>query len=171
MSMEKRLLLDGIALRSGDVSPGHVECSAAVIANLANAGLTVWDGATVSAGKAADAILVEPLVKTRVSFVDSLIEDAAESGHGFLASILTLMREGASGFGLRASGKGQRAKGWTPHAPGRRPALHDLSTARAGDLTPVPHVDECTGEIHPIDQAGLQILHLDDARCRVCNAQ
>jgi hypothetical protein len=100
MGVEERLLLDGIALRSGDVSPGHVECSATVVANFAHAGLTIGDGATVSAGKTADAILVEPLVKMGISFADSLIENTAKSGHGILASILTLMR--LRGFELPA---------------------------------------------------------------------
>jgi hypothetical protein len=112
MRVEERLLLDGIALRSGDVSPGHVERSAAVITNLANAGLAVGDGATVSARKTADAILVELLVEKRVSFADSIIENIAKGGHGFLASILTLMREDTSGFRLQAA----RQKGWTLHA-------------------------------------------------------
>jgi hypothetical protein len=85
MSVEERLLLDRVALRSGDVSPGNVERSALIVANLANAGLTVWDGATVSAGKTADAILVEPLVQMGVGFADSLIENCAEGEHGFLA--------------------------------------------------------------------------------------
>jgi hypothetical protein len=112
MSVEERLLLDGIALRSGDVSPGHVECSALVIANLANAGLTVGDRATVSAGKTANAIFVEPLVKERIGFADSLIENAAKGRHrrplihsnavfGLRASILTLPVEDlAAGGGV-----------------------------------------------------------------------
>jgi hypothetical protein len=103
MRVEERLLLDGIALSSGDVAPGHVEGSAAVIADFADAGLTFGDGATVSARKTADAIFVELLVEKRVSFADSIIENTAKGGHGILASILTLMREEASGFGLRAS--------------------------------------------------------------------
>ena len=81
MRVKERLLLDRIALCSGNVSPGYVEGSALVIANFANAGLAVRDRATVSAGNTADAIFVEPLVKERIGFADSLIEDAAKSRH------------------------------------------------------------------------------------------
>jgi len=86
MSVEERLLLDGVALRSGDVSPGNVEFAAAVVTNFANARLTVRNGATMAAGKAADAILVEPLVQMGIGFADSLIENCAEGEHGFLAT-------------------------------------------------------------------------------------
>jgi hypothetical protein len=86
MSVEERLLLDGVALRSGDVPPGDVERSALIVANLADAGLTLGNGATVAAGKTADAILVEPLVQMGIGFADSLIENCAEGEHGFLAT-------------------------------------------------------------------------------------
>jgi len=110
MRVKKRLLLDGIALRSGDVAPRHVECSATVIANLANAGLTVGDGATVSAGKTADAIFIEPLVKERIGFADSLIENTAKGRHG----ILTIYSNADEGRGFGLAGK----RGWTLHAQG-----------------------------------------------------
>jgi hypothetical protein len=119
MRVEERLLLDGIALGSGDVSPGHVEGSAAVIANLANAGLTIGDGATMSAGKTADAILVEPLVKLGIGFADSLIENAAEGGQGVLASILTLMREEASGCRAKGLRRLRRNEEFLIYALGR----------------------------------------------------
>jgi hypothetical protein len=57
IGVEKRLLLDGIALRSGDVSPGNVELAAAVEADFADAGLAFGNGAAVSAGEAAQAIV------------------------------------------------------------------------------------------------------------------
>ena len=89
IGVKKRLLLDGIALRSGGVSPGDVELAAAVVADLADAGLAFGDGAAVAAGEAADAVVVELLVESCVGFADSLVEDGAEGGHGGLLSILT----------------------------------------------------------------------------------
>jgi hypothetical protein len=85
MGVKERLLLDGITLRSGNVSPGDVEFSTAVVANLADAGLTLEDGTAMSAGKAADAIFVEGLVEVRIGFANSIIENGAKGGHGFLA--------------------------------------------------------------------------------------
>ena len=59
--MEERLLLNGIALHTGGVSPGHVEFAAAIKANLAYPGLAIGDWATVSAGKATNTIVTEIL--------------------------------------------------------------------------------------------------------------
>jgi len=42
--MEERLLLDGVALHSGNIAPGNVESAAAIEANLADAGLAVGIG-------------------------------------------------------------------------------------------------------------------------------
>jgi hypothetical protein len=106
MGVEEGLLLDGIALRSSDVSPGHVELAAAVVTDFAHTGLAVGDRTTMSAGEAAHAVLVEPLVKMRIGFADSIIENTAEGGHGFLLSILTPVRDEASAFGLRGKGVG-----------------------------------------------------------------
>jgi hypothetical protein len=61
MCVEERLLLNGIALRTGGVSPGNVEFAAAIEADFANSSLTFGDWATVSAGKAADTIVPEIL--------------------------------------------------------------------------------------------------------------
>ena len=78
MGMEEWLLLDGVALGSGGVSPGDVECAAAVIANFADSRLAFRDGAAVSAGEAADAVVLESFVESGVSFADSLVQNTAE---------------------------------------------------------------------------------------------
>ncbi len=81
MSVEEWLFFDGIALHSGGVSPGDIECAAAVEADFAYAGLAFGNRATVTAGKAADAAVVEFFVERRVRFADSLVQDVAEGGH------------------------------------------------------------------------------------------
>ena len=48
----------GIALGAGDVSPGDQQRAAAVVANFADAGPAFRDGAAVSAGEAAEAVVV-----------------------------------------------------------------------------------------------------------------
>ena len=68
-------------MRAGGVSPGNIEGAAAVVAYLANSGLAVGDGTTVSAGEATDAIILERVVERRVGFADSLIEHGAKGGH------------------------------------------------------------------------------------------
>jgi hypothetical protein len=82
MRVEKRFLLDRIALHSGGVSPRNIECAAAVIADFADSGLAVGDGTAVSTGKTADAIVVEFLVERCVGLADAFVEDGAEGGHG-----------------------------------------------------------------------------------------
>jgi hypothetical protein len=80
--VEERFFLDGIALGSGGVPPGNVEFAAAIEADFANAGLALGDGTTVSAGEAAEAMVVEFLVKRGIGFTDAFVEDGAKSrGH------------------------------------------------------------------------------------------
>jgi hypothetical protein len=81
ISVEKRLLLDGIALGSGHVSPGNVECAAAVVTNFADASLALRDWTTVAAGEAAYPASVELLVKARVGLLNSFVEKTAKGGH------------------------------------------------------------------------------------------
>src|SRR5271165_4002402 len=92
MGVEERLLFDGIALHAGGVSPGNVEGATAVVADFADAGLAFGDGAAVTAGKTADAIVIELFVEGGVGLMDSLIEDVAEGGHGRLLNILAPYR-------------------------------------------------------------------------------
>jgi len=82
IGVEERLLLDGIALHAGRVSPGDVELAAAIEADFADSGLTVGDGTTVAAGEAADAVVAEIFDQARIGFADSLVENVAQGGHG-----------------------------------------------------------------------------------------
>jgi hypothetical protein len=90
MGVEEWLLLDGIALRAADISPGNVELAAAVVADFADARLAFGDGATVSAGEAAEAIVFEFLAESRIGLADADVEDVAEGGHWWLTVILPL---------------------------------------------------------------------------------
>jgi hypothetical protein len=80
-SVEKWFLLDWIALGSGGVSPGDIERSAAIEADFADAGLTIGDGAAMSAGETAHSVVGELLVEGGVCFADLLVENGAEGGH------------------------------------------------------------------------------------------
>lgn len=79
--MKKRLLFDRIALRSRRVSPGRVERSAAVVADLAHSRLPFGNRAAMAASEAADSILIELFVKARIGLADSLVENGTEGGH------------------------------------------------------------------------------------------
>jgi hypothetical protein len=70
--MEERLLLDGVALHSGNIAPGNVESAAAIEANLADAGLAVGNRTAVSAGIATNAIAIQLFPKTGVALADAL---------------------------------------------------------------------------------------------------
>jgi hypothetical protein len=81
--VEEGFLLNRIALRASDVSPGHVERSTAVIADLADTSLSLWNRAAVSAGVAAEPIVFQLVVKARLGFSNLLIEDGAECSHDY----------------------------------------------------------------------------------------
>jgi len=81
MGVKKRLLLNGIALHAGGVSPWNEEGAAAIEADFADSGLAFGDGAAVSAGEAADTIVVEFFVERGVGLADVVVEDLAEGGH------------------------------------------------------------------------------------------
>jgi hypothetical protein len=74
--MEKRLLLDRIALHAADISPRHVKLSALVIADLAHARLTFGNGATMTTREAANAVSLNRLVK--FTFANLLVQDISE---------------------------------------------------------------------------------------------
>ncbi len=82
MRVKEWLLFDRVALSSGGVSPGDVERAAAIVADFADAGLAFGDGAAMSAGEAAHAIVLELLVESGIGFANSLVENGAEGGHG-----------------------------------------------------------------------------------------
>src|SRR5579872_5308229 len=85
ISVEKRLLLDWIALHATDVTPRDIERPTAVIANLAHSGLAVGNRTAVAAGKAAHPVAIELLIQLVVSLADVLVNDVAQRGHeGYL---------------------------------------------------------------------------------------
>ena len=79
ISVEERLLFNGIALHAADVSPGNIKLSSLIEANFADAGLCVGDGTTVSAGETAHAITIKFFVK--LTFANVFVEDLAKGGH------------------------------------------------------------------------------------------
>ena len=81
MRVEERLLFDGIALHPCGISPGNVKRAAAVVAHFADAGLALGNGAAVTAGETANAVVVEFLVESWIGLANSAVEDVAEGGH------------------------------------------------------------------------------------------
>jgi hypothetical protein len=61
------LLLDGIALRAADVTPGHKELTALVVPDLANSHLPIRYSAAMPAGVTAHETAVELFVKLTLS--------------------------------------------------------------------------------------------------------
>ena len=105
MGVEKWFLFDGVALGSGGVSPGDVEGAAAIVADLADAGLAFGDGAAMSASEAAHAIVLDLLVEIGIGFADLLVENGAEGGHWISFVYCSAgVRVPAFGFRLPASG-------------------------------------------------------------------
>jgi hypothetical protein len=72
--MEKRLLLDRIALHTAHVATGNVKLPSAVVANLANSGLTLRNGTTMPAGKAPNPIAIKRFDQFRCSFANVLVQ-------------------------------------------------------------------------------------------------
>ena len=79
MSMEERFFLYRVALDAADIAPGHIQGSAPVVANLANAGLPVWDLATVPTSKAPHPAAVELFVEFALANV--FINDFVQRTH------------------------------------------------------------------------------------------
>src|SRR6266403_3623138 len=69
ISMKERLLLDGIALHSSNVSPGNVELPAAVVADLTDSRLSLGNWATMPASEAADTVPFDFLVQLALANV------------------------------------------------------------------------------------------------------
>jgi hypothetical protein len=63
-------------LDDANITPGHIESSTLIVANLANAGLAVWNLATVSAGKTPHPVPVELFVQLALAniFMNDLVE-------------------------------------------------------------------------------------------------
>ncbi len=101
ISVEKRLLLDGIALGARHVSPGNKQRAAAVVADLADAWLALGDGATMAAGKAAHPAIIELFVEARISLLNAFVEKTAKGGHRTSGIILPRTENLVAGTGLR----------------------------------------------------------------------
>ena len=79
VGVEERLLLDGIALHSAHITPGHIEHSSLVVAHFADAGLTIGNGTAVTAGVAAHPVAIQLLVQ--IALTDILVDDVAKGRH------------------------------------------------------------------------------------------
>src|ERR1022692_2872463 len=86
IGMEERLLFDGMALPSRDITVGNIEGATLVEAHLADAGLSVGDRATVAAGVAAHPISIELFPQRGVGFADTLVrgENVVHRLHGYI---------------------------------------------------------------------------------------
>jgi hypothetical protein len=63
------------------VAPGDIERATAVVTNFTDSWLPFWDGATMSAGEAAHAVVIELFVQPSIGFANSLVENTAQGGH------------------------------------------------------------------------------------------
>jgi hypothetical protein len=91
--MEKRLLLDGIALHAADISPWHVQFSTLVIADLAHTRLPFGNWATMTTGEAADAVPLNRLVE--VAFAHVLVQDISKGRQlGTSVYLLPILKQG-----------------------------------------------------------------------------
>ena len=77
--MEEGFFLYRVALDAADITPGHKQGSALVVANLANPRLAVWDLTTVPAGKTSHPVAVELFVKFALANV--FMNDFAQCTH------------------------------------------------------------------------------------------
>ena len=72
VGVEEWFLLDGIALGSGNVSPGNVELASAIEADFANAGLSFGNGAAVTAGITAEVIAIQLFPESGIGFANAV---------------------------------------------------------------------------------------------------
>jgi len=77
--VKERLLLDGIALNAANVAPGNIQLAAAIVTDLADSWLPVWNRAAMATSIAAYAIAVIDLL-VQIAFSDLLIDDVFERG-------------------------------------------------------------------------------------------
>src|SRR2546427_5490356 len=108
--MEEGFFLDGVALDAADIAPGHKQGSVPVVANLTNAGLPVWDLATVPAGKTAHPVAVELFVQFAPANV--FMNDFAQRTHTYQVSCRggSFWLESHWGAGGGGSGGGCRGR-------------------------------------------------------------
>lgn len=93
-SVKERLLLDGIALHSGNVTERNVELAAAIEAYFADSRLPFLNRTAMTARKAANAAVaarsgIDGLPKRAIADAHAPIENLAQRGH---TSIVRLMR-------------------------------------------------------------------------------
>src|ERR1700676_5468928 len=83
MSVEKWLLLDRIALHSGNIAPGNVKRAALVKANFADPRLPVGNRAAMSTGIAAHTIAIQLFPECPVALADASVglKNVLQSGH------------------------------------------------------------------------------------------
>ncbi len=95
--VEERLLLDRIALHSGNIPERHVERSASIEADLADARLSLRNRTTVPAGIATNPIAIDRLPQRVIAFANPFIKDLAQRRH---TSIVRRMDGGFAGPSL-----------------------------------------------------------------------
>jgi hypothetical protein len=141
ISVEERLFFDGIALHAGSVSPGDVERAASVEADFADAGLAFGDGAAVTAGEAANAVVVEIFDEGGIGLADALVEDGAQSGHRDLCGYFSAGTSGAKTergvasaipFSTKAKEAQHAAQNAAAETGGKAHAEGGLATSPAG---------------------------------------
>ena len=79
ISVEERLLLDRITLHAAHVSPRNIQRSAAIVTNLANSRLTVWNRTAVAASVTTHTIAIELFVKLALTHV--FVNDVTQGRH------------------------------------------------------------------------------------------
>src|SRR5258708_1685374 len=147
--MEERLLLDGIALSSGNVSPGNVERAPAVVADFTDTRLAVGDGAAVAAGEAANPAMVELLVQARIGLMNSFVEETAKGRHETSVTILIpaegrKVLERARGLdSVCSNGQEQPSKSIDGGGATPQPVAQSSLPGRASCATPEPLSAPC----------------------------
>src|SRR5882724_1060671 len=109
MSMEEGFFLYRVALDAADIAPGHKQGSVPVVANLTNAGLPVWDLATVPTSKTLHPVAVELFIQFAPANV--FIDDFAQRIHTcqVLCQVGSFRLESDCGAGGAGSGAGSGA--------------------------------------------------------------
>ena len=79
VGVEERLLLDRVALHTGNIAPGHPQVAPFVVADLADADCPIRNRAPMSARKAPEPVRVDLLVDLPLPGVST--EGLGEGGH------------------------------------------------------------------------------------------
>ena len=108
--MEKRLLLNGIALHSADVAPGNVQLTSFVVPDFAHSRLALRYRAAVTAGETADAFTVQFFDQFRSGFADAFVNDLAQSRHTAVSILAPNEERRSQVSGLRSQVSGLRSQ-------------------------------------------------------------